>query len=141
MNDMSNINITKFTADVNNIQALSDRPNTADGITAQQLKEKFDKAGADIKLFMNSSLIEQVEDYLEEAKLHIETLEGLMDGVDSRIDTIEGNYVQTSDSRLTNSRQCNNSFDSWSTARGNLKISYGTSLPGSGDDGSIFFLY
>ena len=141
MNDMSNINITKFTADVNNIQALSDRPNTADGITAQQLKEKFDKAGADIKLFLNNSLIEETKGYLNEAKSHIEALEGLMDGVDSRIDTIEGNYVQTSDSRLTNSRQCNNSFDSWSTARSNLKIGYGTSLPGSGDNGSIFFLY
>ena len=141
MANMSNINITNLTANVNNIQALSDRPNTADGITAQQLKEKFDKAGADIKLYINTSLITQLEGYLNEAKTHIETLEGLMDGFDTRIDTIEDNYITTSDSRLTNSRQCNNSFDSWSTARSNLKISYGTSLPGSGDDGSIFFLY
>lgn len=31
-------------------------------------------------------------------------------------------YVQTTDSRMTNSRQCNNSFDSPSTARGNLAV-------------------
>lgn len=141
MAEMSTINITDLTANVNNIQALSDRPNTADGITAQQLKERFDKAGADIKTYINSSLITQLEGYLNEAKTHIETLEGLMDGFDTRIDTIEDNYVTTSDSRLTNSRQCNNSFDNWSTARSNLKVGYGTSLPGSADNGSIFFLY
>lgn len=141
MANMSTINITDLTANVNNIQALSDRPNTADGITAQQLKERFDKAGADIKTYINSTLITQVEGYLNEAKTHIEALEGLMDGFDTRIDTIEDNYITSSDSRLTNSRQCNNNFDNWNTARGNLRVEYGTSLPGSADDGSIFFLY
>lgn len=138
---MQNLNITNLTANVNNIQALSDRPNTADGITAQQLKEKFDKAGADIKDWANNSLIVELEEYINMLKGHVENVESLADGLDTRMDTVEANYVQTSDSRLSNSRKCNNTFDSWSTARGNLKISYGTSLPGSGDDGSIFFLY
>lgn len=124
---MDNINITNLTANVNNIQALSDRPNTADGITSQQLKEKFDKAGADIKDYINNSLIEEIEGYLNQAKSHIET--------------IETNYVATNDARLSNSRQCNNSFDSYTTARANLHISYGTSLPSSGTDGDIFLLY
>lgn len=138
---MDNINITNLTANVNNIQALSDRPNTADGITSQELKERFDKAGADIKDYVNNILIEELEGYLRQAKSHIETLEGLVSGMDTRIDNVEENYVPNTDSRLTNSRQCNNSFDNWSTARSNLKVGYGTSLPGSADNGSIFFLY
>lgn len=124
---MENLNLTNLTANVNNIQALSDRPNTADGITAQQLKEKFDKAGADIKDWANNTLIPELESYINTLLSHVET--------------IENSYVTNSDSRLTNSRTCNNSFDNWSTARNNLKVGYGTSLPGSADNGSIFFLY
>ena len=45
--------LTKFLVDVNNIQALSDRPNETDGLDSSQLKEKFDKAGSDIKSYLN----------------------------------------------------------------------------------------
>ena len=112
--------LTKLTANMNNIQALSDQPNTIDGLTSSELKERFDKAGADIKSYINGVLTEELDDVIA---------------------SIPQDYVTTSDSRLTNSRQCNNYFDSWSTARTNLKIGYGTSLPGSADDGSIFLLY
>ena len=124
---MDNINITDLTANVNNIQALSDKPNTADGLTAQQLKEKFDKAGGDIKEYINGTLIPEVEEYLNQAKTHIENL--------------EENAVSDDDSRLSNSRTCNNTFDNYLIARSNLKISYGNSLPATGEDGDIFFLY
>lgn len=112
--------LSKFTENVNNIQGLSDRPNTIDGLTSSQLKELFDKAGADIKTYLNESLTEEL---------------------DTAIAGIPSDYVHTNDSRLTNSRQCNNNFDSWSTARSNLKIGYGTTLPSSADNGSIFLLY
>lgn len=114
--------ITKLTVNVNNIQALSDRPNEIDGLDAAELKARFDKAGSDIKTYINEVLTEEV---------------------DAAIRTIPdiSNLVETTDLRLSNSRQCNNNFDNWSTARTNLKISYGTSLPDSADNGSIFFLY
>lgn len=112
--------LTKFLVDVNNIQALSDRPNEIDGLTSAELKEKFDKAGSDIKSYLNNTLTQEL---------------------DSALATIPTNYVTNNDARLTNSRQCNNNFDNWSTARTNLKIGYGTSLPSSADDGSIFLLY
>lgn len=111
---------TKFTANVNNIQALSDRPNEQDGMTSTALKQRFDKAGADIKTYLNEVLTEELDD------LQIPDV---------------SNLVTTTDSRLSNSRTCNNTFDSWETSRSNLKIGYGTSLPATGDDGSIFFLY
>jgi hypothetical protein len=125
---MDNINITNLTANVNNIQALSDRPNTADGITSQELKERFDKAGSDIKNYINNTLIEEIEGYLRQAKSHIEAIENM-------------DLVESDDTRLSNSRRCNNTFDNYLTARGNLKISYGTELPSTGEDGDIFFLY
>lgn len=112
--------LTKLTTNVNNIQALSDQPNTVDGLTSSQLKEKFDKAGADIKSYINNTLTEELDD---------------------AISSIPSNYVTNDDVRLTNSRTCNNSFDSWSTARTNLKIRYGSTLPRTADDGTIFFLY
>ena len=123
--------LTKFLVDVNNIQALSDRPNEIDGLDSSQLKEKFDKAGRDIKSYLNNTLSEEIDTSLATMNTSINQISG-------RIPT---DYVRTNDSRLTNSRQCNNNFDNWSTARTNLKIGYGTTLPSSADNGSIFFLY
>ena len=128
---MEALNITNLTANVNNIQGLSDRPNTADGITSQELKALFDKAGADIKLYINSIQNTELENYINN------TIKSAIESLQSASST----YVTTSDSRLTNSRQCNNTFDNYLTARNNLKIGYGTSLPSTGTDGDIFFLY
>ena len=123
--------LTKFLVDVNNIQALSDRPNEIDGLDSSQLKEKFDKAGRDIKSYLNNTLSEEIDASLATMNTSINQISG-------RITT---DYVRTNDSRLSNSRQCNNNFDNWNTARSNLKIGYGTSLPSTADNGSIFFLY
>lgn len=123
--------LTKFLVDVNNIQALSDRPNEIDGLDSSQLKEKFDKAGRDIKSYLNNTLSEEIDTSLATMNTSINQISG-------RIST---DYVRTNDSRLSNSRQCNNNFDNWNTARSNLKIGYGTSLPSTADNGSIFFLY
>lgn len=112
--------LTKLTANVNNIQQLSDKPNETDGLTSAELKERFDRAGATIKTYLNEVLTTEL---------------------DTAIATIPTDYVTTNDSRLSNSRQCNNLFDSWATARTNLKITYGTTLPSSADNGAIFFLY
>lgn len=125
---MEALNLTNMSTNVNNIQGLSDRPNTADGITAQELKALFDKAGADIKLHINGTLNEELEAYINNV-------------LKTAIETIQNSYVSNSDSRLTNSRKCNNTFDSWSTSRQNLHITSGTSLPSTGTDGDIFLLY
>lgn len=58
------INLTKMTANVNNIQALSDLPNQTDGLTPDGLKARYDKAGSDIKTFLNTSLIPEIEQLL-----------------------------------------------------------------------------
>lgn len=49
--------LTKLTTDVNNIQKLADRPTE----TPTQLKAAFDKAGADIKEYINNTLTEEID--------------------------------------------------------------------------------
>ena len=58
------VNLTKITASVNNIQALDDNPNES-GLTSNELKAKFDKAGADIKDYINNTLIDELETILD----------------------------------------------------------------------------
>lgn len=82
-------------------------------MTSAELKTEFDKAGNAIKSYINNTLIGE----------------------------IETKYVATNDARLTNSRKCNNSFDTPLTARSNLKIKTGTSLPSTVEEDCLFFLY
>lgn len=49
--------LTKLSADVNNIQNLADRPTE----TPAQIKAAFDKAGADIKEYINNTLTEEAD--------------------------------------------------------------------------------
>ena len=126
--------LTKFTANVENISALSDRPNETDGLTSAELKAKFDKAGVDIKTYLNGVLTHELDTSLN-------SINGKAEEALETASSISENYCTNDDSRLTNSRTCNNTFDNWETSRTNLKIAYGTSLPSSADNGTIFFLY
>ena len=49
--------IPKMTDDLNIIQALSDLPNSEDGLSAEDLKAKFDEAGLTVQKFINDTLI------------------------------------------------------------------------------------
>ena len=51
---------TLFSEDVENVSHLSDLPNEEDGLTAAQLKAVFDKAGVDIKSFLNGTHIPEL---------------------------------------------------------------------------------
>ena len=52
---------TKVTADPANISKLSNRPNQNDGLSAAQLKGRFDKAGVDLTAYLNDVLTEELE--------------------------------------------------------------------------------
>jgi hypothetical protein len=60
---------TQLTTDVENITALANLPNDDNGLTATQLKAKFDKAGVDIKNYINDTLISELEAQGASAKL------------------------------------------------------------------------
>ena len=51
---------TEFETDTANISKLSDRPNQNDGLSSAQLKGRFDKAGNDIKTYINDVLLDEL---------------------------------------------------------------------------------
>lgn len=54
------VQIDPLTKDLNIIQKLDDEPNDVGGMSAQELKETFDRAGNLIKEYINDTLIPQV---------------------------------------------------------------------------------
>lgn len=53
--------LTKLNDDLNIISALDDLPNDVGGLTAAELKAKFDKAGNTIKLYLNNTLVAELD--------------------------------------------------------------------------------
>lgn len=49
--------IQKFEDDLNLVSALSDEPNDVDGLSPQELKQQFDKAGLLIQKYINDVLL------------------------------------------------------------------------------------
>jgi len=68
--------LTKLTAAVNNIQELEDNPNIS-GMDASTLKAQFDKAGTDIKNYINNTLTEELDTKLDTTSSDIGTLTNL----------------------------------------------------------------
>lgn len=58
---MSKYQFTTLTTDLDNVQKLDDLPNAVGGLSAAQLKAVFDKAGDDIKTFINTVLLAELE--------------------------------------------------------------------------------
>lgn len=55
------MSITQLTRDMHIIAKLDDEPNDTGGLTAAQLKDKFDEAGVAIQTYLNATLIPEVE--------------------------------------------------------------------------------
>ena len=62
------MSLPKMTTAVDNISKLDTRPNAVNGLTADELKAKFDKAPEDIKTFLNERLIPEMETALKNNK-------------------------------------------------------------------------
>lgn len=117
---------TKFECDVENISALPDEPSQEDGYTAQKIKSLFDKAAADIKNYVNNTLIPQLEAKEASASLgsgdisglnaennifsQISALKALLDGIKAggfdegsitpdKLDSTTQNFIKNLDSR------------------------------------------
>lgn len=53
--------LTKLLDDLSNVSKLDDQPNDVGGMNATELKAVFDRAGNDIKAFINNILIPEIE--------------------------------------------------------------------------------
>ena len=52
------------------IQSLSDYPNQEEGLTAQEMKEKFDEAGVRLQQYLNGSVVPALNGKLDEVRLN-----------------------------------------------------------------------
>lgn len=53
--------LTQFEYDMEIIQKLDDEPNDVGGLTAAQLKAKFDEGGMAVKKFLNETLLSELD--------------------------------------------------------------------------------
>lgn len=67
----------RFETSTENISALSDRPNDIEGMSAAELKAAFDKAGLDIKTFLNETLLPALEASSAAGNIGIAPITGL----------------------------------------------------------------
>lgn len=58
------MSLTKFTGNTNAISELPDTPT----LTSEELKAKFDEAGANIKKYINETLTEEIEQSISNEK-------------------------------------------------------------------------
>ena len=78
--------LSKFEKDMAIISALDDEPNDVGGLTAAELKAKFDEGGQAIKQFLNETLTPQIDS----EKAGRDELEGLVLGqIPDRTITVE----------------------------------------------------
>ena len=69
--------LTRFTKDMAIISALGDEPNDVDGLSAADLKAKFDEGGQAVKTYLNDTLLPEAEQKLATK----EELNGVVAGV------------------------------------------------------------
>lgn len=82
--------LTKFTEDVEVIQKLSGLPNDDDGLTADELKARFDLAAVLIKAYLNNTLTTEVEAIVAAAASGISPITGL-----SGLSIVDGSIPNT----------------------------------------------
>lgn len=70
-------NLSKFTDDLDIIATLDTEPNDIGGLSADELKAKFDEAGNIIKKYINETLIPELAGTDGAANIGIETIAGL----------------------------------------------------------------
>ena len=64
------MSLTKFTGNTNVISELPDTPT----LTSEELKAKFDEAGANIKEYINETLTEETEQLVATEKSTLQTI-------------------------------------------------------------------
>lgn len=71
------MSLPRVTNALSTVSQLDDRPNDTGGLTAAELKAKFDKDSETLKAYINNTLIPYLESSLAAAQLGISTITGL----------------------------------------------------------------
>lgn len=93
--------ISKMTDDLNIIQALSDLPNSEDGLSADDLKKKFDESGLTIQEYLNNTLVPQIDaehiPFTRTTAIETDTVQSAIENVQAQVkDAASGTIVNGS---------------------------------------------
>lgn len=81
--------IPRVTSDLGTVSTLDDRPNDTSGLTAAELKAKFDADAGTLKAYLNDTLIPFLESAAAAASLGITTIPGFSaDNIQSALEQI-----------------------------------------------------
>lgn len=86
--------LTKLTKDMAIIRKLEDEPNDVGGLTAEELKAKFDEAGEAIKEFLNETLLPELGGDSAAASLGA-VLNGEKMSIQEALDLLQADSVQS----------------------------------------------
>lgn len=103
LNIIQDLVISGFLDDLDIIQKLDDEPNDVGGLTAAELKAKFDEAGNTIKKYINNTLLPGISDTVAEAEIR-EKAEN------QRIEN-ENTRISNEEARQSNEAQRETRFD------------------------------
>jgi len=77
---------TKVVKDMGIIAALDDLPNETGGLTAAQLKAKFDESGASLKTYINDTLVPEIESSAGAASLGAKSMADTDSNIQGELD-------------------------------------------------------
>lgn len=118
---------TKNTDDLNVIQKLPDEPNDVGGLTAAQLKAKFDEAGGKLKTSLNG-LIDELGATTAAANIGFASTTGVQeDNVQDAIENVQGQLAEISqgsvaDGTITSAKLADSAVTTGKIADGSVTL-------------------
>ncbi len=131
--------LTELTANLNIHQSLPDKP----ALTADELKEEFDKAGNLIKEYLNDILLSELNGIITSLQSKDISIEGTISSLQRIVGEATTNVsnIQTSINNINNSiTNIQNKTNSYKSGA-NTKITIGSSVPSSLENGEVYFQY
>jgi len=125
--------LTELTANLNIHQSLPDKP----ALTADELKEEFDKAGNLIKEYLNDILLSELNGIITSLQSKDISIEGTISSLQRIVGEATTNVsnIQTSINNINNSiTNIQNKTNSYKSGA-NTKITIGSSVPSSLENG------
>ena len=89
LNIIQDLVISGFLSDLDIIQKLDDEPNDVGGLTAAELKAKFDEAGNIIKDYINNTLLPGISDTVAEEQVRAQAEQERIENENTRISNEE----------------------------------------------------
>ncbi|AEY66601.1 hypothetical protein [Clostridium sp. BNL1100] len=123
--------LTKLTANVSNIQTLSDKPNQNENLTPVSLKQKFDKGVEDTKDYINNTLTNELDTKLDTLTATDTSLQTQVTSLDQKTTTINNNFISfrsQTNARLSSTLGSPSSIDGVSNATKNIDLVAGTGI-------------